>query len=73
MSFVLCFRQWEFWFLFKFARWPKKSKIRKAENFLKDLNSLKANDFVAHVDHGVGIYRSLEIINISNNEIQKNR
>ena len=47
---------------------PKKSKIRKAENFLKDLNSLKANDFVAHVDHGVGIYRSLEIINISNND-----
>jgi len=40
---------------------PKKSKIRKAENFLKDLNSLKANDFVAHVDHGVGIYRSLNI------------
>merc|ERR1711991_560956 len=29
---------------------PKKSKIRKAENFLKDLNSLKADDFVAHVD-----------------------
>merc|ERR1711991_768020 len=25
---------------------PKKLKIRKAENFLKDLNSLKANDFV---------------------------
>ena len=47
---------------------PKKPKIKKAENFLKDLNTLKTNDYVAHIDHGIGIYKSLEIINISNND-----
>ena len=46
----------------------QKIKNSKGRKLLKDLNSLKANDFVAHVDHGVGIYRSLEIINISNND-----
>ena len=46
----------------------KKSNITKTENFLKDLNSLKIKDYVAHIDHGVGVYKSLEIINIAGHD-----
>ena len=38
---------------------------RKADKFLTDLNSLNYNDYIAHVDHGVGQYKALEIMNIS--------
>ena len=43
----------------------KKVKKRKAENFLKDLTTLNSNDFITHIDHGLGQYKSLDVINIS--------
>ena len=41
------------------------SKSRKVENFLKDLTTLSIDDYVTHVDHGIGQYKSLKVLNIS--------
>jgi len=40
-------------------RGPKK---RRAENFLTEAQSLSPGDLIVHVDHGVGIFRGLEVI-----------
>ncbi|WP_116131891.1 transcription-repair coupling factor [Tropicimonas sp. IMCC34043] len=36
---------------------------RRAENFLTEAQSLSPGDLVVHVDHGVGRYKGLEIVN----------
>jgi len=42
------------------------SKRRKAENFLTEATSLTSGDLVVHVDHGIGRYHNLEVINAAN-------
>ena len=37
-------------------------KKRKAENFLTETQSLTPGDLVVHVDHGVGRYKGLEVV-----------
>ncbi len=41
----------------------KPRKKRRAENFLTEAQSLSPGDLVVHVDHGVGRYMGLEIVN----------
>ncbi len=41
----------------------KPRKKRRAENFLTEAQSLSPGDLVVHVDHGVGRYIGLEIVN----------
>lgn len=38
----------------------KKSKSSKIRKFLSSLSQLKENDFIVHIDHGIGIYRGLK-------------
>ncbi|MGQ0564779.1 MAG: transcription-repair coupling factor [Gemmobacter sp.] len=40
----------------------KPRKKRKAENFLRDAETLSPGDLVVHVEHGVGRYKGLETI-----------
>ena len=40
----------------------RQRKKRKAENFLRDAETLSPGDLVVHVEHGVGRYRGLETI-----------
>ncbi|SLN40933.1 Transcription-repair-coupling factor [Aquimixticola soesokkakensis] len=35
---------------------------RKVENFLTEVQSLSPGDLIVHADHGVGIYRGLEVV-----------
>jgi transcription-repair coupling factor (superfamily II helicase) len=44
----------------RFAAKPKRK--RKAENFLRDAESLSPGDLVVHVEHGVGRYLGLETV-----------
>jgi len=37
-------------------------KRKRAENFLTETQSLSPGDLIVHVDHGVGVYRGLEIV-----------
>ena len=48
--------------IFGFPENKRKSWRRKTENFLKDINSINVGDFVAHIDHGIGMYDGLEKI-----------
>ncbi len=44
----------------RLIRAPKKR--RKAENFLTEVQSLSPGDLVVHVDHGIGRYRGMEVV-----------
>ncbi|MEM8553937.1 MAG: transcription-repair coupling factor [Pseudomonadota bacterium] len=44
----------------RLIRAPKKK--RRAENFLSEAQSLSPGDLVVHVDHGIGRYKGLEVI-----------
>ena len=44
----------------RLIRAPKKR--RKAENFLTEAQSLSPGDLVVHVDHGIGRYQGLEVV-----------
>ncbi len=44
----------------RLIRRPKRK--RRAENFLREVQSLTPNDLVVHVDHGVGRYLGMEVI-----------
>ncbi|UWS05513.1 transcription-repair coupling factor [Phaeobacter inhibens] len=44
----------------RLIRAPKKR--RKAENFLTETQSLSPGDLVVHVDHGIGLYKGLEVV-----------
>ena len=46
----------------RLIRRPKK---RRPENFLTDAQSLSIGGLVVHIDHGVGRYMGLEVINVS--------
>ena len=37
---------------------------RRAENFIAEISSLSAGDFVVHLDHGIGRYEGLETLEI---------
>ncbi|MGR3342548.1 MAG: transcription-repair coupling factor, partial [Paracoccaceae bacterium] len=37
-------------------------KRRRAENFLTEAQSLSPGDLVVHIDHGLGLYRGLEVV-----------
>ncbi len=39
-------------------------KARRAQNFLSEVSSLSQGDFVVHVDHGIGQFKSLETIEV---------
>ncbi len=43
----------------------KIKKRRNADSYLKDLNTINKGDYVAHIDHGIGKYDKLEIVNVS--------
>jgi len=45
----------------RLIRAPKKR--RRAENFLTEHQTLSPNDLIVHVDHGVGRYMGLEVVN----------
>ncbi|MDF1872669.1 transcription-repair coupling factor [Vannielia sp.] len=45
----------------RLIRSPKKK--RRADNFLTEAQSLSPGDLVVHVDHGVGRYKGLELVN----------
>ncbi|MEL7026433.1 MAG: transcription-repair coupling factor [Pseudomonadota bacterium] len=44
----------------RLIRSPKKK--RRAENFLTEAQSLSPGDLIVHVDHGVGRYKGLEVV-----------
>ncbi|SDE73568.1 transcription-repair coupling factor [Celeribacter baekdonensis] len=44
----------------RLVRRPGRKK--RAENFLTEHSSLSAGDLIVHVDHGVGIFRGLEVV-----------
>ena len=48
----------------RLIRAPKKK--RRAENFLTEAQTLTPGDLVVHVDHGVGRYLGLEVIDVMN-------
>ncbi len=37
-------------------------KKRRAENFLTEAQSLSPGDLIVHIDHGIGVYRGLEVV-----------
>ena len=40
----------------------KPARKRKADNFLTEAQSLQIGDLIVHVDHGVGIYQGMEVV-----------
>jgi transcription-repair coupling factor (superfamily II helicase) len=40
------------------------SRRRKADNFLKEVSSIEIGDIVVHMDHGIGRYEGLEVLEI---------
>ena len=44
----------------------RQRRRRRAEDFLREVGTLKANDLVVHIDHGIGRYRGLVSIDINN-------
>ena len=41
-------------------------KKRRSENFLKELSSLERDDFVVHIEHGIGQYKGLKKLENNN-------
>ena len=39
-------------------------RSRRAENFIRELSSLSVDDFVVHVDHGIGRFAGLETLSV---------
>ena len=46
-------------------RLVRRSKTKRADNFLTEATSLSVGDLVVHVDHGVGRYNGLETLEVS--------
>ena len=40
--------------------------IPKVDKFIKETSSFITNDYIVHIDHGIGIYRGLKTINVTN-------
>ncbi|MEM7652911.1 MAG: transcription-repair coupling factor, partial [Pseudomonadota bacterium] len=43
---------------------PTRQRKRKAEEFMAELNSLSSGDCVVHIDHGIGRYQGLEVLDV---------
>ena len=43
-----------------------KNILPKVDKFLTETSSFLANDYVVHIDHGIGIYKGLEAIKVNN-------
>ena len=46
-------------------RQPSAATKSHPSHFLTSLSELKQNDFVVHLDHGIGIYRGLKFLNVA--------
>lgn len=46
-------------------RLMRRQKSRKAQNFLREVNSLSPDDLVVHIDHGIGRYQGLKTIDVT--------
>lgn len=46
-------------------RQPSAAAKSHPSHFLTSLSELKQNDFVVHLDHGIGIYRGLKFLNVA--------
>jgi transcription-repair coupling factor (superfamily II helicase) len=56
-------------FFEKYHRFFIRDKYRKSEQFtLREIYDLQPGDYVVHIDHGVGIYRGLEKMNVGDKE-----
>lgn len=56
-------------FLEKYHRFTIRDRYKKSEQFtLKEIYDLQPGDFVVHIDHGVGVYRGLEKIDVGGKE-----
>ncbi len=52
-------------FFEKYHRFSIRDRFKKSEQFtLKEIYDLQPGDYVVHIDHGVGIYRGLEKIEV---------
>jgi len=48
----------------KTVRQRHKKPRRRSDDFLNTLNELEANDYIVHVDHGIGIYLGLQKVTV---------
>ncbi|MDL2296715.1 transcription-repair coupling factor [Bacteroidales bacterium OttesenSCG-928-E04] len=56
-------------FFGKYHRFSIRDRYRKSEQFtLKEIYDLQPGDYVVHIDHGVGIYRGLEKLEVDGKE-----
>ena len=56
-------------FFEKYQRFSVRDRYRKSEQFtLKEIYDLQPGDYVVHIDHGVGIYRGLEKLEVGGKE-----
>ncbi|HEU4341168.1 MAG TPA: transcription-repair coupling factor [Candidatus Binatia bacterium] len=46
-------------------RHPATSERSQPSHFLTSLSELKQNDYVVHIDHGIGIYRGLKFLEVA--------
>ena len=55
-----------------FSRYKRKRRKTKfsTDEALVDYESLKPGDYIVHIDHGIGIYAGLKILNIEGNQIE---
>src|SRR4029453_8531134 len=53
-----------------FGEVPQHLPVRKgsAADVMSSLAELKADDYVVHVDHGIGLYRGLKHLNVADTE-----
>jgi transcription-repair coupling factor (superfamily II helicase) len=43
---------------------PRRREKSAASSFISDLSDLKVGDFVVHIDHGIGLYRGLRVLEV---------
>ena len=56
-------------FFEKYHRFSIRDRYKKSEQFtLKEIYDLQPGDYVVHIDHGVGIYRGLEKLEVGGKE-----
>lgn len=56
-------------FFEKYHRFSIRDRYKKSEQFtLKEIYDLQPGDYVVHIDHGVGIYRGLEKLEVDGKE-----
>ncbi|RLC46907.1 MAG: hypothetical protein DRH57_05125 [Candidatus Cloacimonadota bacterium] len=55
-----------------FSRYRMSRRIYRfsPEQSLPDYESLKLNDYIVHIDYGIGIYRGLKVLKINGNEVE---